>query len=256
MSISTKQTKANQQNAQKSTGPKTEEGKKVSSQNATKHGLNSVNIVINSPHLKEDQAEYDHLVACLTFELKPQTQLQTHFVYKIANCHWRYRRLINAETAQINKQTHPDGFAEETSEFFRNELKAKGLLDTYLTANSIPKDKEADLLSRYEYRLSRELQNSYKALKQLQAQQKDFDNTNAPWVKKYEEKQHNEKRQNEPISPKSNAPQQDTPPTQPSDDFDRIFDALQKDQPLPPDALNINPVDGFIAAMEKKHGLR
>ncbi len=38
--MSTKaQTKANQKNAQKSTGPKTVEGKAVVSQNAVKHGL-------------------------------------------------------------------------------------------------------------------------------------------------------------------------------------------------------------------------
>jgi protein subunit release factor B len=45
--MSTKaQTKANQQNAQKSTGPKTAEGKAVVSQNAVKHGLFAAEAVI------------------------------------------------------------------------------------------------------------------------------------------------------------------------------------------------------------------
>ena len=42
-------------NGAKSQGPKTEEGKAVSSQNATKHGLRSKNIVLKD----EDPQEYE-----------------------------------------------------------------------------------------------------------------------------------------------------------------------------------------------------
>lgn len=195
MPISKKQIKANRQNAKKSTGPKTEEGKKVSSQNGTTHGLNAVNIIINSPHLKENQKEYEILVAALMDELQPRSQLQTHQVYKIANCHWRYRRLINAETALINRQTDPEGFALETSEYWRDKLKAKGLLENFLTSGLIPRGTEANLLSRYEWRLSRELHHSYKLLRQLQAEESKGDN---------------KKSQTEPISPKPLTPQEDT----------------------------------------------
>ena len=104
MSTSEKQLAANRQNAQKSTGPKTEAGKKKSSQNAISHGLHATDIVINSPHLKESQTDYDRLIESLFDELKPVGVFQEHLVLKIANCIWRYRRAINAETAIVNDQ--------------------------------------------------------------------------------------------------------------------------------------------------------
>ena len=54
MSASKKQIQANRDNAQKSTGPKTDEGKAIVSQNNTKHGLYSKDIIINSPKLQEN----------------------------------------------------------------------------------------------------------------------------------------------------------------------------------------------------------
>jgi len=54
--MSTKvQINANQQNAQKSTGPQTDEGKAVVSQNAVKHGLFAAETVITV----EDPADYE-----------------------------------------------------------------------------------------------------------------------------------------------------------------------------------------------------
>ena len=98
---SEKQIEANRRNAQKSTGPVTPEGKAVSSRNAITHGLYACDNVIKSPHLKEDQAEYDQLLATLTDELKPEGVLQEFLVRKITNSLWRYRRAINAETARV-----------------------------------------------------------------------------------------------------------------------------------------------------------
>ena len=71
MSTSEKQLNAIRQNAQKSTGPKTETGKKNSSQNAITHGLHATDIVLNSPHLTESPTLYDQLVDSLFEELKP-----------------------------------------------------------------------------------------------------------------------------------------------------------------------------------------
>ena len=121
MSTNEKKLESNRQNAQKSTGPKTEAGKKISSQNAVKHGLHSYQIAINSPRLKEDPTEYETLVASLIDELKPRSPLQEHLVYKIANCMWRYRRFIAAETAEINKQLQPhDTFLIDKEDYFEH----------------------------------------------------------------------------------------------------------------------------------------
>jgi hypothetical protein len=51
----TAQILANQQNAQKSTGPRSPEGKAASAQNAAKHGLSSAFRVLQH----EDQDEFD-----------------------------------------------------------------------------------------------------------------------------------------------------------------------------------------------------
>jgi hypothetical protein len=48
------QIKANRQNAQKSTGPKTDEGKAAASQNAVKHGLFAESVIKG-----ENEAEYE-----------------------------------------------------------------------------------------------------------------------------------------------------------------------------------------------------
>ncbi len=49
------QVSANRKNAQKSTGPRTPEGKAVVSENAVKHGLSARKVVIHG----EDRAEFD-----------------------------------------------------------------------------------------------------------------------------------------------------------------------------------------------------
>jgi hypothetical protein len=107
MATSKKQIEANRRNAKKSTGPVSAQGKAVSSRNAITHGLHSCDTVINSPYLREDRSQYEHLVKSLVEELRPEGVLQEHLVFKIANCLWRYRRIINAETSQINKQLEP-----------------------------------------------------------------------------------------------------------------------------------------------------
>ena len=58
---------ANRQNAQKSTGPKTDEGKSVSKMNAVKHGLLAQEFVLRG----EDPDEFDALRDGLVAELRP-----------------------------------------------------------------------------------------------------------------------------------------------------------------------------------------
>jgi hypothetical protein len=260
MPVSQKQLEANQKNAQKSTGPLTEEGKKISSQNAVTHGLNATRIVLNSPKLKENQSEYDTLVAALIEELQPASPLQTHLVYKIANCHWRYNRLINAESAAINLQTTPDSHLSEPKSSFLKEMQA---LETaqqndpnWAHARSIPLDESADILSRYENRLNRELHNSYKLLRQLQAGQ------SYPQIKN---------RQNEPIfakpavvqEDKNSAPQPDLvaePASAQNPDSNRLSDPLSElfDDNFPsPNGHHrkTTPIDNFLWAIKSKHDL-
>lgn len=60
---------ANRQNAARSTGPKSPEGKAASSRNATRHGLTGVFHVL--PH--EDPAEFEPIAAAVRHEFRPRT---------------------------------------------------------------------------------------------------------------------------------------------------------------------------------------
>ena len=97
MSISAVQLIANQNNAKKSTGPVTLQGKQTVSNNALKHGVFSKTLILTD----EDPDEYKSLVDQLLQELHPSGLLEQTLVERIALTLWRQRRLVRAETANI-----------------------------------------------------------------------------------------------------------------------------------------------------------
>ncbi len=163
---------ARRQNAQKSTGPKTDEGKKISSQNAVTHGLHAADIIINSPHLREEQSEFDQLVASVFDELKPKGVLQEHLVHKIAQCIWRHRRVVKAEAAAVNKQVDSEYDRCEARNTIADRMNVPGLSRrdiNWIIARAIPEDdNDCPNFQRYEWRLDRQLSGSYRLLRLLQ----------------------------------------------------------------------------------------
>ncbi len=89
------QIKANRENAKKSTGPRTEEGKARVSLNALKHGLLARDAVLP----EEDPAEFDRQLRDLEHDLRPRNSLEFELVRQIADAQWRMRRLVRIETA-------------------------------------------------------------------------------------------------------------------------------------------------------------
>ena len=188
MAVSKKQLKANRANAKKSTGPKTVEGKEIASANATRFGLYSQNIIINSPNYREDPEAFINLLNSLILKLNPDGAFQLHLVHKIANCLWRSQRAIRAETAIVNRQLdhidqdlvrfnqyrhilrHVDeGENAECDEGcdMTGEEEAR-FREIETGRQSIPQDRHAINLLRYEMRLDRQLTRAYKLLMQLQ----------------------------------------------------------------------------------------
>ena len=84
------QIRANQQNAQQSTGPKTETGKAASCLNNFRHGLAGAFSVLPS----EDQDEFDALVCGLRAEHQPSTLTETLLVQKMAQHYWLSQRAL------------------------------------------------------------------------------------------------------------------------------------------------------------------
>ncbi|WAT17018.1 hypothetical protein OZN62_08690 [Aurantiacibacter sp. MUD11] len=95
---SEKQMAANRSNAQKSTGPRTEEGKRRSSLNAFRHGVLSKTAVADH----EDAFDYDLLLMALKGDFKPATAVELILVERITNLIWREKRLATAEADMID----------------------------------------------------------------------------------------------------------------------------------------------------------
>ena len=75
------QINANRQNAERSTGPRTDEGKAVVSQNAVKHGLFADATVVNG----ERQADYDLYRDAMVAEMLPVGVIECMMAERIVN---------------------------------------------------------------------------------------------------------------------------------------------------------------------------
>ena len=93
----TNKAESNLKNALKSTGPKSAAGKAASAQNSLRHGVLSSHLILPN----EIREEFDALVAELQQEFIPQGLLEMSLVERIAIALWRQRRLVRAESAEI-----------------------------------------------------------------------------------------------------------------------------------------------------------
>jgi hypothetical protein len=84
----------NRANAQHSTGPKTEAGKKQSSLNALRHGLTGQIVVMPS----EDLHAYQLHLKSFTDEYHPKGATEAHLVQALADASWRLNRVAALET--------------------------------------------------------------------------------------------------------------------------------------------------------------
>ena len=89
---------ANRANAQKSTGPKTAEGKARSSLNAVKHGLAAQQLVLPN----EDSEAYKAVVQVWIEALQPADTAEMALVERAAMADWRLKRCIRAEHASLS----------------------------------------------------------------------------------------------------------------------------------------------------------
>src|SRR3954451_18752567 len=93
-----KQIAANRRNAQKSTGPKTEEGKAKSRLNALQHGLGAIHVPL--PH--EDPNELPHILAGLMETHYAANAQEQMLVHNIASAYLRIQRSSRFEAALMN----------------------------------------------------------------------------------------------------------------------------------------------------------
>ncbi|HWE76148.1 MAG TPA: hypothetical protein VG328_23510 [Stellaceae bacterium] len=140
---------ANRRNAQKSTGPKTVEGKAAAAQNALRHGLTARHIVCR----EEREEDFAAFAAKLTATLAPADAVEEEMVKRIVLLTWRLRRTSRAERGIID-----------------DDPSAKlGLYADWITRAFDYSAKQMTRLARYEVNLDRSLGRAYAMLERRQA---------------------------------------------------------------------------------------
>jgi hypothetical protein len=95
-----RQVEANRRNAQLSTGPVTEEGKRSSRQNAVRHGLTAETVI----DALEDAEDYAAFEMAITADYDAQSAVERELVLRLASLLWRLRRATAFESGLFKIQ--------------------------------------------------------------------------------------------------------------------------------------------------------
>jgi hypothetical protein len=152
-----KQTAANRLNAQKSTGPRTPEGRAAVRLNGVKHGLTAETIVLKG----ESEADFTAMLESFEAEHAPTTPTEEALVVQLALANWRLRRLYHQEAG-----------------FYVSELKILASIQKDLNLDDAARmghaanwsERTLGLFNRQEGRLERTF---YRALHELQRLRKE-----------------------------------------------------------------------------------
>lgn len=147
----------NRANAQKSTGPKTIEGKQRSAMNAFKHGLTGQSLILQ---LDETEA-YNRLTNALLTDLKPANEPERQIALKLIDSHFRLNRLAGLENNLLNFS-----LMENTSETPHDDRLEVMIAQTRAW---IEHGSSFDLLGRYESRLARQVLKYMLEIERLQS---------------------------------------------------------------------------------------
>ena len=153
-SVSDRKRRANRANAQKSTGPRSPEGKRRSSRNALKHGLLAREVLVVG-ECREDLAG---LARRLHGQLCPVGELEQLLVDRIVASLWRLRRCLRQETAAIEHERKETSNDDDTEEMRRDRDAGVAFRRQYL-----------EPLARYETALERQVYRALNTLERLQA---------------------------------------------------------------------------------------
>jgi hypothetical protein len=146
----------NRANAERSTGPKTTEGKQRSAMNAFKHGLTGQSLMLQPNEMEA----YNRLTAELLSDLKPKTELERQLAQKIIEGYFRLNRLAGVENNMFNF-----GLIQHTTSTDhddRVEVMVAQTRSWFEQAHAF------DILGRYETRLSRQLHKFTQELERIQ----------------------------------------------------------------------------------------
>jgi hypothetical protein len=153
MSLSIAKLQANRRNAQKSTGPRTAEGKARSSRNAITHGIFCAELLLED----EDPSALHALREAVLHRLRPRDAVEAELVEQYLSCTWRLKRLRRAETDAYHQQAEAMGNQSSSGQLMRCMLEAES--------------RTLEKLGRYEQRLFSGMLRCSKELRILQNQE-------------------------------------------------------------------------------------
>ncbi len=153
---------ANRANAQLSTGPRSEEGKRTSSLNAVKTALTGVTVLLPT----DDAAEYQRHIAAYEKEFRPVGIEESEFVQSLADISWRLRRIPALEMAIYARGSveFADHCADENDPDVR-----RGLIELH---THLVYEKQLRNLQLQEARLVRRREKESAELRRLQQERK------------------------------------------------------------------------------------
>ncbi len=152
---SEKQIAANRANSQKSTGPRTAEGKTISSRNAVQHGLTGRLLYLSEP----DQLLYAQLGKRLIEENQPMGAIEEELLKTIQDCHWQLNTI-----RVLSEQT------------------LARLLDGAATSSTAASPAlTLDQLGRYEISIQRSLNGAINQLRRSQKERKEQEHKEQVW---------------------------------------------------------------------------
>lgn len=118
---------ANRLNAQRSTGPRSAEGKAASRFNALKHGIDTRSLVIPG----EDPAEWEALAADYREQFRPVGPLENFLVETLIHSDWNRRRFTRVQAQLLNAFLTADDTPSESPLGFvyANDAAGPNILD-------------------------------------------------------------------------------------------------------------------------------
>src|SRR5216684_2187795 len=152
-----KQFEANRLNAQKSTGPRTPEGRAAVRLNGVKHGLTAETIVLKG----ESEADFTALFDSLEAEHDPASPTEEALVVQLAMATWRLRRLYHVEGGFYTFKMKDT--VDNRKELKLNDAERMGYM-AYLSTET------RSMFNRQEARMERSF---YRALHELQRLRKE-----------------------------------------------------------------------------------
>jgi hypothetical protein len=174
---SERKAESNRRNAQKSTGPKTAQGKAWSRLNALKHGILASQTVLTTVEGRDARKAFELLVDGLGQDFAPVGTFEQVLVQQIAACLWRQRRLLMFENRAA--------FRSRDDRVYRElNQPQRGMAPLYVMDGEIaeadqvtqqaqlgldlPSERDTMRLVRYEGSITRTLRNALAQLRGMQ----------------------------------------------------------------------------------------